>query len=286
MIIISLKKLTKEERKAIKAHYSVIEFNSVIHKEKRIKTLGSCDVLLFQLDLGFLGHISNNEVYQYLIKVVDELFKPKILFIYNNEKHKKILGKLSKVVNFFLPKLPDIKKKNLLEILEQKPTNNKNKNNNINYMEKKKYKTIKKQKMNDTKHIKYDKDNLFEEFFKYINQLKSENKTLQIKTKELQKELETKVLETLRLKESVEELKCEIDDLQICLPHPVLERQDAVTAESEPEPEPQKEFKIVEKNNELVVISNITNEVVKTVTFRTKRKKMKKFKELSTTYST
>ena len=112
IILISLKKLSRADKRAIKQHYSLLEFNKQ-HLNKKYNELGVADVLLFQLDIGVLGNFKNNIVYKYLKS--QDLTTIKVVFIYDKTKYRNIIDN----VNYHIRRFPKFKGKCLLEECEK-----------------------------------------------------------------------------------------------------------------------------------------------------------------------
>ena len=116
IIVICLKKLDRQTKKAIKQHYSLLEFKkSQINKS--IPELGTADVLLFELDISMIFNVKNNIIYKYLKS--QDLTSIKVVWVYESSKYKNIIDN----VNVFLRKFPLLKHKNIddaLTIQEEK----------------------------------------------------------------------------------------------------------------------------------------------------------------------
>ena len=112
IILISLKKLSRADKRAIKQHYSLLEFNKQ-HLNKKYNELGVADVLLFQLDIGVLGNFKNNVVYKYLKS--QDLTNIKVIYIYDRTKYRNIIDN----VNYHIRHFPKFIGRTLLEKCEE-----------------------------------------------------------------------------------------------------------------------------------------------------------------------
>jgi hypothetical protein len=108
IIIISVKKLTRQEKRLIKNNYSLLQYNRS-HQNKKYDQIGKADVLLFELDIGFMGHYNNNHVVKYLHS--QALKNIKVVYLYDNDKYRRIFTD----VDYFIRKLPLFKGKTLMD---------------------------------------------------------------------------------------------------------------------------------------------------------------------------
>ena len=111
IVVITLKKLDKNTKRAIKQHYSLLEFKKSQVK-KNIPELGDADILLFELDISMIFNIKNNIIYKYLKS--QDLTSIKVVWVYESTKYKNLINN----VNVFLRKFPLLHHKNIDEALE------------------------------------------------------------------------------------------------------------------------------------------------------------------------
>jgi hypothetical protein len=112
IIIISVKKLTRQEKRLIKKNYSLLQYNRS-HQYKKYDKIGKADILLFELDIGFLSNYNNNHVVKYLHS--QDLKNIQVVFLYDNEKYRTIFNN----VNHLIRKLPLFKGKTLINEVEK-----------------------------------------------------------------------------------------------------------------------------------------------------------------------
>jgi hypothetical protein len=112
IIIISLKKLGSAQKRNIRKHYSLLEFDKGLHITNTIDAVGKADVLLFELDLSLFFNIKNNVLYKYL--QAQDLTKFKIVWVYDSTKYKSLFSG----AKFNIRKLPMLVGKTLLEAVE------------------------------------------------------------------------------------------------------------------------------------------------------------------------
>jgi hypothetical protein len=112
IIIISLKKLGSTQKKNIRKHYSLLEFDKGLHITNTIDAVGEADVLLFELDLSLFFNIKNNVLYKYL--QAQDLTKFKIVWVYDSTKYKGLFSG----AKFNIRKLPMLVGRSLLEAVE------------------------------------------------------------------------------------------------------------------------------------------------------------------------
>lgn len=111
IIIISLKKLSTTQKRNIRKHYSLLEFDKGLHITNTIDAVGDADVLLFELDLSLFFNIKNNVLYKYL--QAQDLTKFKVVWVYDSTKYKSLFSG-----EFNIRKLPMIVGRSLLEAVE------------------------------------------------------------------------------------------------------------------------------------------------------------------------
>ncbi len=259
LIIISLKKLSTQQRLEIRRHYSLIQFNSTHHIQKDIKQLGTSDLLWFDLIPSLIANITSNATFQYLLRHIDELVKPQVVIVYDKQKFKKLLKPFEKIANFFLDKFPNLETKNLNDILcsikKQEPKN---------------------LLIESPTEMEDDSDVDFQELHELFTSLQKKYQRVKVlfekekkKNKSLRDNLSSQSVEIQTLREQVSALK------QPILPKPKLVRETTST--------PAEEITITDESNSLVVKSS-TRGSLETLSYRSRRDRNKKLQKLRTKY--
>jgi len=258
LIIISLKKLSSNERLEIRKHYSLIEYNDSNHKFKNISKLGNAELLWFSVLPSIVGNINNN-TFKYLLNHINELVKPTVVIVYNQEKYKKLLKGLTKITNFFIKDFPHLKQKNLHSFFS-------------------KTKTIKKEEKEEKNLLleseteEEDTDVDFSEFHEILTTLQNKYNRLKTLYKKEQ-DKHDKLKSSFELK--IVNLKKQINILENqTLLKPVLEREKTSSTEN---------ITIEDKSNHLIVTSNLSG-LLETQSYTTRRDKNKKLQSLRQKY--
>tara|TARA_R100000773_G_C4193517_1_gene98524 strand:- start:43 stop:864 length:822 start_codon:yes stop_codon:yes gene_type:complete len=271
LVIISLKKLTPQQKVEIRKYYSLIQFNEQNHKFKDISGLGNCDLLWFSIIPSITGNINKNNVFKYLLNHIEELVNPKVVIVYDRQKYRKLLKGLEKVVNFVIPNFPQLKHKNLEEILEK--SNKKEEKTE----EKKEVKNL---LLDSPTEDDEDSDVDFDEIHVLFTNLQNKYKKLKIfhkkeqnKNDKLHDEIDSLKLEIENLRQQVSSLKKDLEEKT--LTPPVLKRELTSTDE----------ISIIDENNSLVVKSSLSG-LLETVSYRSRRDKKQKLNNLRKKYHT
>ena len=272
LVIISLKKLTPQQKVEIRKHYSLIQFNEANHQYKDISGLANnVDLLWFSVIPSMTGNINNN-TFKYLLNHIQELVNPKVVIVYDREKYRKLLTKLEKVANFFIPKFPQLKHKNLHEILEKSNKKEENKE------EKKEVKNL---LVDSPSEDEEDSDVDFDEIHVLFSNLQNKYKKLKIfykkeqnKNDKLHDEKNSLNLQIEALRQQVSSLKKDLEEKTL-IP-PVLKRELTNCPD---------EISIVDENNALVVKSSLSG-LLETVSYRSRRDKKTKLNMLRKKYHT
>ncbi len=261
LIIISLKKLSTSERLTIRKQYSLIEYNDNNHKYKNISSLGNAELLWFSVIPSITGSINNN-VFKYLLNHVQELVNPQVVIVYSQEKYKKLLKGLLKVANFIIPHFPQLKTKNLYEILHKKETKKEAKN----------------LLLCSASEEEEDSDVDFSELNELLDTLQNKYnrlKSLYVKNQKKQKHLlelnSSFDIEIKKLKEQVNTLKKELKD-SLLLPIPEIKRE---TTSSTPEDI----ITIVDEDSTIKVKSSLCG-LLSSHKYTTRRQKKKLIQQL------
>jgi len=278
IIIISLKKLTASQKSEIRKHYSIIQFDENHHSSKKIASLGNADLMWFDMTPSMINGLNTNKTFKYILNAVDQLIDPKVVVVYDREKYRKLLNPINKVVNFFIKTFPPLKKANLESTLLRI---SKNENKSPEIPIKTPEKNLLLQEDTET-NVFEDLDEIIEEIKNQNNKLRESLKDAEEKNKKLVDEISSLHVECTTLKEQVSSLKDEVKDLEITLPRPTLVRQPCEKHQEEKK-EIKEEIKITDKNNSLVVTSNISG-VIETVIYRTMRDRRKKLIKLQQKY--
>jgi len=248
IIVIALKKLDRNTKRAIKKHYSLLEFKKSQIK-KSIPQLGDADVLLFELDISMIFNIRNNIIYKYLKS--QDLTSIKVVWVYESTKYKNLIDN----VNVFLRKFPLLHHKNIdeaLEIQEERERDIKSKfepepeeEHDVNF---EKLQDVLTELITDYKHQQEKHQQTIKDYVEQLNKLKDENERLN------------------------EELK-KID---------VKQQLQKIGLEAKEEPEPET-FELIVKGKKIFVNSNLRN-VVETVQFKNTLDRRKKMVDLKKKY--
>ncbi len=266
LIIISLKKLSTTERLTIRKQYSLIEYNDNNHKYKDISSLGNAELLWFSLIPSITGSINNN-VFKYLLNHIKQLIKPQVVIVYNNEKYKKLLKDLLKIANFVIPNFPQLKTKNLHEILKQDITEKESKNLLLETSEEEEEENtdVDFTELNEILHSLQNK----------YNRLKSIHVKEKEKKEKLKKLNSSFNIEIKKLKEEVKELKHELKEKTL-LQKPELKRE--ITSKKTEDV-----ITIVDENNTLKVKSSLSG-LLSSHKYSTRRQKKRILQQLKKEY--
>ena len=262
VIIISLKKLTTQQRLEIRRHYSLIKFDATHHQNKGLNQIGSADVIWFDLIPSMLLNLKNNHTYQYLLRNIDQLIKPTVVIVYDKEKFKNLVKPFQKITNFFLEKFPRLEHKNLNDILCE--------------LDKKKPKNL---LIESPTEVEDNSDVDFQELHELFNSLQKKYQRLKVlfdkektKNKNLRDNISSQSVEIKTLREQVSVLKKP-------LKKPELKRE---TTSSEAEAE---KITITDEKHSLVVKSNIRGNL-ENQSYRSRRDRNKKIQQLRKKYHT
>jgi len=261
LIIISLKKLSTQQRLDIRRQYSLIEYNDNNHKYKDISGLGNAELLWFSLIPSMTGSINNN-VFKYLLNHIKELVNPKVVIVYSNKKYKKLLKGLLKVANFIIPNFPEIKNKNLHDLLQKSET-------------KEPKKEVKNLLLCSSSEDEEDSSVDFTELNYLLNSLKNKYnrlKTLYAKEQNKNKKLkEFNNTENKKLKEQIHVLEQKLKD-QLLLHIPELKRESTSST-------PEDIITIEDENNKILVKSSLSG-LLSSHRYTTRRQKKKILQQL------